>query len=207
MHMPSNETMIRDQIIARGVRDARVLDAMRSVPRELFVPPRHRAEAYDDNPLPLDRGQTISQPYIVAYMSEQQQLRGDERVLEIGTGSGYQTAVLARLARHVYSAELEPDLLAGVHARLENLGIENVTLRAGNGVEVFRDEAPFDAILAAASAPQMPETLFDQLAEGGRAILPVGGADAQWLWLICRVRGRLEKRQLEAVRFVPLRLQ
>jgi protein-L-isoaspartate(D-aspartate) O-methyltransferase len=113
--------------------------------------------------------------------------------------------VLARLARQVYSAELEPDLLAGVHARLENLGIDNVTLRAGNGVEVFRDEAPFDAILAAASAPQMPEALFDQLADGGRAILPVGGDDAQWLWLVRRAGGRVVKQQLEAVRFVPLR--
>src|SRR5207253_1670034 len=117
------------------------------VPRDLFVPRRHRGEAFEDTPLPLERGQSISQPYIVALMTEQLQLRGDERVLEIGTGSGYQTAILARLARHVFSAEIEPDLAATVLSRLNQLGIENVTLAVGNGVEVFRARVPFDAIL------------------------------------------------------------
>src|ERR1051325_540958 len=158
--------MIRQQIEARGVDDARVLDAIRSVPRALFVPPHLRASAYDDAPLPLDCGQTISQPFIVAYMTAMLRLRGDEKVLEIGTGSGYQTAILARLARTVCSAELEPQLAAGVEDRLRKLGIANVTIRVGDGVRIFRDEAPFDAILAAAAPPTIPEELLEQLGEG-----------------------------------------
>lgn len=200
-----NERMIRDQILARGVRDPAVLEAIRSVPRELFVPPNLRASAYDDTPLPLARGQTISQPYIVAFMTEVLRLRGHEKVLEIGTGSGYQTAVLARLARVVYSAEVEPELAATVRERLDILGITNVVLGVGNGVELFREQAPFDAILSAAAPEHLPEGLIDQLAEGGRCIIPVGAADLQHLWLIERREGRVERRRLEAVRFVPLR--
>lgn len=203
--MDPNERMIRNQIAARGVTDPRVIEAFRRTPREWFVPPHHRASAYDDTPLPLDRGQTISQPFIVAFMTEMLRLDGHERVLEIGTGSGYQTAILARLARTVYSAELEPDLAASVKDRLEQLGIANVVLRAGNGVDVFRDEAPFDAILSAAAPEHLPEELLEQLAEGGRCILPVGAADLQHLWLIERRDGELVRRRLEAVRFVPLR--
>ena len=200
----ANERMIRDQIVARGIRDERVLDAFRTVPRELFVPPHHRDEAYDDTPLPLDCLQTISQPFIVALMTEKLRLTGNERVLEIGTGSGYQTAILARLAKFVYSSELERDLLATVRSRLDKLGIENVLLRLGDGVEAFKEQAPFDAILSAAAAPAMPEELFEQLAEGGRAIVPVG-TDSQWLWMVVRSGGRLIREQLEPVRFVPLR--
>lgn len=199
------DSMIRDQIAARGVSDPRVLDALRSVPRELFVPPNLRASAYDDTPLPLARGQTISQPFIVALMTELLALRGDEKVLEIGTGSGYQTAILARLVRHVYSAEVEPDLAATVRERLEQLSIINVTLRVGDGVEIFRDEAPFDAILSAAAPVQIPEGLVAQLADGGRCIIPVGGSDLQFLWLIERQGGHVKRTRLEAVRFVPLR--
>jgi protein-L-isoaspartate(D-aspartate) O-methyltransferase len=197
--------MIRDQIIARGVRDVRVLEAMRSVPRELFVPVQHRASAYDDTPLPLVHGQTISQPFIVAAMSELLHLRGDERVLEIGTGSGYQTAVLARLAKEVFSAELEPALARGVGERLTQLGITNVHLAVGDGVQVFRDRAPFDAILAAAAPVEIPDALVEQLGEGGRCVIPVGNADEQHLWLIERKGGAVERRRLDAVRFVPLR--
>ena len=200
----ANEQMIREQIVARGVRDPRVLDAIRSVPRDLFVPRHFAREAFDDSPLPLDRGQTISQPFIVALMTELLQLRGDERVLEIGTGSGYQTAILARLAKHVYSAEIEPDLAATVLARLNALDITNVTLAVGNGVEVFRDRAPFDAILSAAAPATMPVALLDQLAEGGRCIIPVGVKE-QDLWLVRRVNGELIQRRLDPVRFVPLR--
>jgi protein-L-isoaspartate(D-aspartate) O-methyltransferase len=203
--MDPNERMIRDQIIARGVADPRVLDAFRKTPREWFVPPQYRASAYEDTPLPLERGQTISQPFIVAFMSEILQLTGTEKVLEIGTGSGYQTAILARLARTVYSAELEPELADSVRERLAQLGIANAVLRVGNGVEVFRDEAPFDAILSAAAPERLPEELLEQLAEGGRCIIPVGAADWQHLWLIERVGGKLVRRRLEAVRFVPLR--
>ncbi|MFP5246472.1 MAG: protein-L-isoaspartate O-methyltransferase family protein, partial [Thermoanaerobaculia bacterium] len=152
-----NERMIRDQILSRGVTDPRVLDAIRSVPRELFVPQNLRASAYDDTPLPLARGQTISQPFIVALMTEMLQLRGNESVLEIGTGSGYQTAILARLVRHVYSAEVEPELATTVRDRLDRLGITNVTLGVGNGVEIFREFGPFDAILSAAAPEVFPE--------------------------------------------------
>jgi protein-L-isoaspartate(D-aspartate) O-methyltransferase len=203
--MDANERMIRDQIVSRGVRDPRVIDAIRSIDRELFVPAELRASAYDDTPLPLQKGQTISQPFIVALMTEMLALRGDERVLEIGTGSGYQTAILARLARVVYSAEVEPELSAGALARLQTLGITNVVLGVGNGVELFRDHAPFDAILSAAAPEAMPEGLLDQLAEGGRCIIPVGATDLQNLWRVERRNGILHRERLEAVRFVPLR--
>src|SRR5712691_1795945 len=146
----SNERMIRDQIVARGVTDRRVLDALRSVPRELFVPSHLRSCAFEDGPLPLERGQTISQPFIVALMTEVLRPTANDSVLEIGTGSGYQTAILARLARVVYSAELEPDLARDVRARLDQLGITNVVLGVGDGVHIFRDQAPFNAILSAA---------------------------------------------------------
>jgi len=205
VRVDANERMIRDQIVARGVRDARVLEAMRSVPRELFVPPQHRASAYDDTPLPLVHGQTISQPFIVAAMTELLHLRGDERVLEIGTGSGYQTAVLARLAREVFSAELEQALARGVGERLAQLGITNVQLAVGDGVKIFRDHAPFDAILSAAAPIEIPEELVEQLGEGGRCVIPVGTADEQHLWFIERKGGAVLRRRLDPVRFVPLR--
>jgi protein-L-isoaspartate(D-aspartate) O-methyltransferase len=201
----ANERMLREQIIARGVTDERVLDAFRSVPRELFVPRNLQASAYDDTPLPLERQQTISQPFIVALMTDLLRLRGDETVLEIGTGSGYQTAILARLARVVYSAEVEPELARGASARLQELGITNVVLGTGNGVELFRDQAPFDAILSAAAPSQLPEGLVDQLAEGGRCIIPVGDFDMQYLWLIERTSGQVVRSKLDPVRFVPLR--
>jgi len=203
--LAANERMIRTQIAARGVRDPRVLDALRSVPRELFVPTNLQASAFDDTPLPLERGQTISQPFIVGFMTELLELRGDERVLELGTGSGYQTAVLARLVAHVYSAELEDDLARHVADRLASLGITNVTLRVGDGVTAFRDEAPFDAILCAAAPVELPQALIDQLADGGRCIIPVGEPESQNLWLIRRNGEAVERTRLDAVRFVPLR--
>lgn len=201
----ANERMIRGQIVSRGVTDERVLDAFRTTPREIFVPPNLRSAAYDDTPLPLARGQTISQPYIVAAMTEALRLRGDEKVLEIGTGSGYQTAILARLARQVCSAEVQPELAASVRERLDRLGIANVELRVGNGVELFRGQAPFDAILSAAAPQLLPAELIEQLAEGGRCIIPVGAADLQYLWLIEKQDGHVVRRRLEPVRFVPLR--
>jgi protein-L-isoaspartate(D-aspartate) O-methyltransferase len=200
-----NERMLQEQVIARGVRDARVLEAFRQVPRELFVPPNLRASAYDDTPLPLSCGQTISQPYIVAAMTEMLALRGHEKVLEIGTGSGYQTAVLAKLARIVYTAEVEPELAATARERLNGLGIINVVYAAGNGLEVFRDAAPFDAILSAAAPQSLPGELIEQLAEGGRCIIPVGATELQHLWFIERRNGEIVRSRLEAVRFVPLR--
>jgi protein-L-isoaspartate(D-aspartate) O-methyltransferase len=199
------ETMIREQILARGVRDPRVLEALRSTPREWFVPPQLQASAYDDTPLPLAHGQTISQPFIVALMTEMLRLRGDEKVLEIGTGSGYQTALLSRLARVVYTAEVEPALAASVRDRLTELGFTNIVYGTGNGVELFREHAPFDAILSAAAPEMLPETLLEQLADGGRCVIPVGAADLQHLWLIEKTGGHLVRRRMEAVRFVPLR--
>lgn len=201
----ANARMIREQIRSRGVTDPRVLEVLGAIPRETFVPQNLRASAYDDTPLPLTRGQTISQPYIVAAMTELLRLRGDEKVLEIGTGSGYQTAILAKLARIVYSAEVEPELATSAAERLEQLGITNVVLGVGNGVELFRDEAPFDAILSAAAPLILPEPLIEQLADGGRCIIPVGPSDNQHLWLIEKHGGHVTRRRLEAVRFVPLR--
>lgn len=197
--------MIRDQIAGRGVHDERVLEAIRSVPRELFVPSNLRQSAYDDTPLPLDRGQTISQPYIVGLMTELLDLRPTDRVLEIGAGSGYQTAILARLAGTVYSAEIERSLHDGIGERLEGLRVSNVLLRLGDGLTVFREFAPFDAILSAAAPSKMPEELLEQLAEGGRCIIPIGFADLQYLFLIRRVNGELVRTQLDPVRFVPMR--
>jgi protein-L-isoaspartate(D-aspartate) O-methyltransferase len=201
----ANERMIREQIVARGVSDARVLDALRSVPRELFVPQHLRYAAFEDSPLPIECGQTISQPFIVALMTQLLRLRATDSVLEIGTGSGYQTAVLARLARIVYSAELEPDLARTVQSRLGHLGILNVVLRVGDGVSVFRDAAPFDAILSAAAPVEIPDALLEQLADGGRMIIPIGSPDLQHLWSFERRGKEIVRKQLDPVRFVPLR--
>jgi len=200
-----NERMIRSQIVARGISDARVLDAFRAVPRQHFVPYEHRASAFDDTPLPLQHKQTISQPYIVALMTVLLKLQGHERVLEIGVGSGYQTAILARLAKHVYGAELEPDLARSAAERLAHLGFDNVTIKAGSGLEVFRSEAPFDAILAAAAPVTFPEALLDQLVDGGRCVIPVGAFEDQTLWLVEKKDGRVVKSAVAGVRFVPLR--
>jgi protein-L-isoaspartate(D-aspartate) O-methyltransferase len=205
MDWQSNEKMIRDQLIARGIHSSAVLDAFHAVPRELFVPREMQASAYEDSPLPLARSQTISQPFIVALMTELLDLSGQESVLEIGTGSGYQTAILARLARVIYSAEVEPELADTARQRLEWLDVKNVELRVGNGVEIFRDRAPFDRILSAAAPAEIPDALLDQLAEGGRCVIPAGAFDLQHLWVIERRDGKLSRSRLEAVRFVPLR--
>ena len=201
----ANERMIRLQLISRGVNDPRVLDAFRSVPRDLFVPQHLQAAAFEDGPLPLDRGQTISQPFIVALMTQLIGAKPSDVVLEIGTGSGYQTAILARLVRMVYSAELETDLARDVKSRLDQLAITNVELRVGDGLQIFRDRAPFDVILSAAAPIRIPNELIDQLAEGGRMIIPVGSMDEQYLWLLEKKSGRVQRTQLDAVRFVPLR--
>jgi protein-L-isoaspartate(D-aspartate) O-methyltransferase len=200
-----NERMLAEQIVARGVTDPRVLESFRSVPRELFVPPGLRASSYDDTPLPLACGQTISQPFIVAFMTELLRLRPADSVLEIGTGSGYQTAILSRLARVVYSAELETDLARSAATRLHELGITNVVFRTGDGLDVFREEAPFDAILSAAAPIRVPDVLVEQLAEDGRCVIPAGSAEMQYLYLIEKHGGEVERTRLDPVRFVPLR--
>jgi protein-L-isoaspartate(D-aspartate) O-methyltransferase len=200
-----NERMIRSQIVSRGVTEPRVLNAMRAVPRSIFVPADQQHAAFDDTPLPIGAGQTISQPFIVAYMTALLQLRGNERVLELGSGCGYQTAILARLASTVCSAELEPSLTAIARANLERLAVTNVELRVGDGVQIFKDRAPFDAILSAAAPLTVPDALVDQLADGGRMIIPAGPQEMQSLWLIERKGKEVRRTELDAVRFVPLR--
>jgi len=196
--------MTDSQIRARGVRDPRVLAAVAKVPRHLFVPEGGlRAYAYADEPLPIGHGQTISQPYIVAYMTEALALRGGEKVLEIGTGSGYQTAVLAELAGEVWTVEIVEPLARQARAVLDGLGYANIRYRHGDGSAGWPEEGPFDAIIVTAAAPVMPAALEDQLAMGGRMIVPVG-TDLQELYLVRRAARGIEKDKLLGVRFVPL---
>ena len=198
--------MVREQIEARGVRDARVLQAMRELPRERFVRPGWEAEAYDDNPLPIAAGQTISQPYIVAFMSEALQLRGGERVLEIGTGSGYAAAVLGRLAKEVHTVERHAVLADGAAAVLSALGVDNVQVHTADGTLGWPAAAPYDAIVVTAAGPEVPAALLAQLAVGGRLVMPVGEREgAQWLLRVTRVNEHETRREeLMGVRFVPL---
>jgi len=198
------QAMTAEQIAARGIRDPRVLEAMRRVPRHLFVPEAYRSEAYGDHPLPIGHGQTISQPFIVAYMTALLELQGDEKVLEIGTGSGYQAAVLAHLAREVHTVERLPQLAAQAQARLEALGLGNVHVHVGDGTLGLPEYAPYDAILVTAAAPEVPAPLLAQLAEGGRLVAPVGDRGYQHLERWTRHRGRLERETLDPVAFVPL---
>jgi len=194
--------MVRSQIAERAIRDPRVLEAMRSVPRHRFVSEEFVDESYGDYPLPIGYGQTISQPYIVAYMAEVLSLRPDSRVLEIGTGSGYQAAVLALLAAEVFSIEIIPELAAESSTRLMQLGFGNVRVRNGDGYFGWPEEAPFDGIIVAAAASEIPPPLIEQLAEGGRLISPVGRG-VQSLILMSK-GGGMERKRLIPVRFVPL---
>ena len=196
--------MIEKQLRRRGIHDAAVLAAMRSVPRQEFVPCELRDRAYNDAPLPIGGGQTISQPYIVAAMTAALQLRLSDRVLEIGTGSGYQSAVLALLAREVFTIERRPDLASCASDRLARLAYTNVHVHCGDGTLGLQELAPFDAILVAAAAPAVPRPLLDQLAEGGRLIIPIGGMDSQDLHLLEKRGGTFPARLLDGCRFVPL---
>lgn len=196
--------MVRRQIAARGVRDPDVLEAMRSVPRHEFVPPEYLDVAYADRPLPIGRGQTISQPYIVAYMTEALELSPDDRVLEVGTGCGYQTAVLAEIVREVLSIEIVPSLARRAARTLRALGYRDVRVIAGDGRRGWPGAAPFDAILLTASPSRVPEDLLDQLAEGGRLVGPVGGGLAQRIRRWRRRGESLESENLIGVRFVPM---
>lgn len=195
-------TMVERQIAARGVKDERVLAVMREVPRHLFVPSDQAGQAYDDHPLPIGSGQTISQPYVVAFMTEQLRLTGREKVLEIGTGSGYQTAVLARLAARVCSIEIRPELAASATERLKAAGATNVEVRAADGFYGWPEAAPFDGILVTAAPEKVPEPLLAQLAVGGRMVIPVGGF-YQELKVIERTPAGLHERSVLPVRFVP----
>jgi len=199
----ARERMVRSQIEARGIRDSRVLAAIRAVPRHELVPSQLRQRAYADHPLPIGEGQTISQPYIVAYMTEKLQLSGDERVLEIGTGSGYQAAVLGELAAEVYTIEIVEPLARRAAHDLKKLGYENIHARHGDGYSGWPEEAPFDAIIVTAAPGRIPEPLVEQLAVGGRMILPVGES-YQELILITRDEEGVSRRRLIGVRFVPM---
>lgn len=197
--------MVDEQIAARGVRDPRVLEAMRHVPRHRFVPESLTRKAYADSPLPIGHRQTISQPYIVALMTELVRPGQNDRVLDIGTGSGYQAAVLARLVSHVYSIEIVPELAESARSRLESLGIENVTVRAGDGYRGWPEHAPFDIIILAAAPATIPQPLVDQLAPGGRMVLPVGSRFSQRLILVEKdEQNEVTESSVVPVAFVPM---
>ena len=200
---PARERMLNEQIAGRGIRDPRVLAALASVPRHELVPVEQREHAYEDRPLPIGWQQTISQPYVVAYMTEQLQLTGDERVLEIGTGSGYQAAVLSLLAREVYSIEIVEPLAERARADLARLGYTNVQVRAGDGYRGWPEHAPFDAVLLTAAPPEIPQPLLDQLAVGGVLVAPVGEG-SQNLVVVRRTERGYERRSVIPVRFVPM---
>ena len=197
--------MVAEQIRARGVVDRRVLDAMTKVPREIFIPEGARGEAYEDHPVPIGHGVTISQPYIVGYMTEALKVEASHRVLEIGTGCGYQTAVLAELAARVYSIEVIPELAARARATLEGLGYTNVVIRTGDGHQGWPEEAPFDRILGAAAATEVPSDLVDQLADGGIMVLPIERPLGwQELQVLRKRDGRMSTESTLPVRFVPM---
>ncbi|GIX06136.1 MAG: hypothetical protein KatS3mg115_0539 [Candidatus Poribacteria bacterium] len=195
--------MVKTQIEARGIDDPRLLEAMRRVPRELFVPAHLREFAFDDGPLPIGQDQTISQPYIVAYMTDLLQLSGDEKVLEIGTGSGYQTAILAELAKEVYTVEILPGLAERARQRLQELGYTNVHFRVGDGSEGWPEEAPFDRILLTAAPARVPQTLLEQLKVGGILVAPVGRGIQQLVKIVREPQGYTEM-YYGGVRFVPM---
>jgi protein-L-isoaspartate(D-aspartate) O-methyltransferase len=198
------ERMVRTQLAERGIREVRVLDAMSRVPRHEFVPETLRQEAYEDHPLPIGEGQTISQPYIVAAMLEHLALQTIDRVFEVGTGSGYVTALLSLLCSEVYSVERHAQLAALAESTLHRLGYRNMKIRVGDGSQGWPEYAPFDAILVSAATPEMPPALFAQLREGGRLVVPVGPPSSQELQLIGKIGGEPEVRVLEGCRFVPL---
>jgi protein-L-isoaspartate(D-aspartate) O-methyltransferase len=201
---PLRARMVEEQLRSRGIADERVLAAFARVPRHAFVPAEFARDAYADHPIPIGGGQTISQPYIVALMVSSLALHGHERVLEVGTGSGYQAAILSHLALEVYSVERLPDLLALAAQRLAALGSANVHLSAGNGSLGWPEFAPYEGIVVSAGAPDVPPPLVAQLAEGGRLVLPVGPQDSQTLTCLRRQGGSLIRRELAGCMFVPL---
>ena len=199
----ARERMVQEQMVARGIHDPQVLEALRKVPRHRFVPGEMRTSAYDDTPLPIGLGQTISQPYMVAFMTEALELKPQDRVLEIGTGSGYQAAVLSLMAREVYSLEIIERLGKQAEARLKELGCENVRVRIGDGYRGWPEAAPFDAIIVTAAPSDVPPALVAQLRPGGRMVIPVGRG-VQNLIRLRRTTNGLERESLMPVRFVPM---
>jgi protein-L-isoaspartate(D-aspartate) O-methyltransferase len=205
-HASRREAMVRSQIAARGVTDPATLRAMGAVQRHRFVPENLLGDAYDDRPLPIGYGQTISQPYIVAAMTESIRPRPEHRVLEIGTGSGYQAAILAEIVRNVFTVEIIPELGGTARERLRNLGYRNAEVRIADGYDGWPEQAPFDAIVVTAATEYIPPSLLKQLKEGGRMIIPVGAPFfTQTLMLVEKRGGEITTRQLMPVRFVPFR--
>jgi len=196
--------MVEDHLRARGIRDERVLRAMERVPRELFVAEQYRSQAYEDHPIPIGEKQTISQPYIVALMLEAVTVNPSDKVLEIGTGSGYVTALLAEMAAQVFSVERHAGLAREASAVLARLGYANVTINVSDGTQGFAEHAPYDEIVVSAAAPEVPVPLLAQLAEGGRMIIPVGIEDSQQLQLIEKREGQPRTSLRDLCRFVPL---
>lgn len=198
--------MVEQQLEARGIRNKAVLEAMRATPRHLYMPPEVRSEAYADRPVPIGYGQTISQPYIVAFMTDALEVERGHRVLEIGTGSGYQAAVLARLAGEVYSVEIVPELARRAAETLSAQGHHNVHVRQGDGYRGWPEKAPFDRIMLTAAPPEIPQALIDQLKPGGRLVAPVGetGTNQELILLTKSVSGAVSRRSILPVRFVPM---
>lgn len=197
--------MIEEQLIPRGITDPAVINAMRTVPRHRFVKPGQEAMAYTDQPLPIGENQTISQPYIVSLMTQSLELQPDEKILEIGTGSGYQAAVLAEIGSEIFTVEKFETLLERAEAILEDLGYDNIITKLHNGTQGWPEQAPFDAILVTAGAPRVPDPLLDQLKEGGRMLIPMGDQTFQELIRITRIDGKIRREKLGGCRFVPLR--
>jgi protein-L-isoaspartate(D-aspartate) O-methyltransferase len=198
------QRMVRDQIVARGIKDQKVIQAMINVQRHLFVPQSQQRMAYEDRPLPIGEGQTISQPYIVALMTETLELEEDMSVLEIGTGSGYQAAVLAEIVGEVYTIEIIESLGLKAKTLLESLNYDNVNFKIGDGYKGWAEMAPFDAIIVTCAPADIPKPLENQLKEGGKMIIPIGGSIAQELVLIEKRNGKLIKKEVSSVRFVPM---
>ena len=198
------DQMVEKQIEKRGVKDPRVLKVMRDIPRHLFIPPHLEKIAYNDGPLPIGEGQTISQPYIVALMTELLELKGDEKILEIGTGSGYQVAVLSALASEVFSIEIVKNLMDSAAVRLDKLGYKNVTTRWGDGYKGWSDQAPFDGIIVTAAPDKIPQPLIDQLKTGGRLVVPVGTRHQELKVITKNEDGSIQSKNIIPVRFVPM---
>jgi len=197
--------MVVEQLESRDIRDKRVLEAMRQVPRHLFVPPSFRAQAYADHPLPIGEDQTISQPYIVALMTQCLELKGQETILEVGTGSGYQAAVLSLLASRVYSIEINPTLAETARSLLHELGADNVEVRSGDGFFGWPEKAPFDGIIVTCAARRVPGPLFEQLKEGGRMVIPIGeSGEGQRLVRVRKLKGKAREEEISLVMFVPM---
>jgi protein-L-isoaspartate(D-aspartate) O-methyltransferase len=198
------ERMVEQQLKSRGIKDERVLAAMAKVPREEFIPVDTRTDAYEDGPLPIGHDQTISQPYIVAFMTEQLRPGPSDRVLEIGSGSGYQAAILAEIVKDVYTIDIVEPLVKTAEATLQRLGYKNVHIKVGDGYRGWPEEAPFDAVIVTCAPEKVPQPLVDQLKDGGRMVIPVGERFAQQLYLLEKKSGQLKESATLPVRFVPM---